>query len=81
MRILAAVVSALALVPAAAAAAPPPIDGLASLKPVKIERAKTHRHASCSLPAKKKTARKLLPVACEQPPRSRMAPPMLTLAP
>ena len=60
-------------VPSAAAMTPPPV-GLNSIRIVKLT---THKQASCSAQSRKRTgygrvARKVLPVACEQPPRSKV---------
>lgn len=57
----------------AAAANPPPI-GLNEIRIVKLT---AHKQASCSAQSRKRTgygrvARKVLPVACEQPPRSKV---------
>lgn len=77
MRALAAIAAALILVPAAAAAKspPPPVgfDGLRIIKLKPVPKAKPF--ASCSVHSKsntkvvKKAARRVLPVACEQPPK------------
>jgi hypothetical protein len=60
-------------VPSAAAMTPPPV-GLNSIRIVKLT---AHKQASCSAQSRKRTgygrvARKVLPVACEQPPRSKV---------
>ena len=58
---------------AAAAMTPPPV-GLNGIRIVKLT---AHKQASCSAQSRKRTgygrvARKVLPVACEQPPRSKV---------
>jgi hypothetical protein len=61
-----------------AAASPPPV-GLNGIRIVKLT---GHKQASCSAQSGKRTgagrvARKILPVACEQPPRSKVLDPGL----
>jgi hypothetical protein len=76
MRTLAAIVLALALAPVATAAKPPlPIrhDGIELVRSAPLAK----RHASCSAQSHANTkvaraSRKLLPVACEQPPRVKL---------
>jgi hypothetical protein len=76
MRTLAAIVLALALAPVAAAAKPPlPIrhDGIQIVRTAPLAK----RQASCSAQSQAnskvaKASRKLLPVACEQPPRVKL---------
>jgi hypothetical protein len=72
------VVSALAIVctaaPLASAMGPPPV-GLNGIRIVKLTQKKQEK--SCSVQSRKRTgagkvARRILPVACEQPPRSKV---------
>lgn len=79
---LAAAVLALSLVPSAGAAFGPPLVGIAStlrtLPVVQLRAAEERAPASCSAHARRnaravsRAERKLAPVACEQPPRSKV---------
>jgi hypothetical protein len=76
MRALAAIVVALVLAPVATAAKPPlpiPSDGVHILRITPLAK----HQASCAVHSRAKTklgkaSRKVLPVACEQPPRSQL---------
>jgi len=77
MRFVAVLVVVLLLAPAAGAATGAPIglNGLGGIKIVKLN--KEHKQKSCSVQrsthrAVGKVARRIKPVACEQPPRSKV---------
>jgi hypothetical protein len=74
VRTLAAIVTALAVVPAATAAKPPLPIRYTGIQPVRNAAPLAKRQASCAVHSQAKTklgkvSRKILPVACEQPPR------------
>jgi hypothetical protein len=74
MRAFAAIAAALVLAPAAGAARPPLPISYDGLTVIKLQPAKAKQLASCAVHSKANTqlgkaSRKILPVACEQPPR------------
>jgi hypothetical protein len=78
MRALAAIAAALVLAPAAGAARPPLPITYNGLHVIKLQSVPKAKHlASCSVHSKTNTklgkaSRKVLPVACEQPPRVKL---------